>query len=354
MTPPQPTRGRDGAPRIVDVARHAGVSTATVSRALATPGQVRPELRERVAAAVRALGYTPNAAARQLRGGRSRMILVVTLKRWSAPFFSEVLRGIDHELSLDGYSMILGNLDLDRDRERHVVDMMFSGHIDGAIALSGIVARSEGRTMLDAGLPVVSICSATAGTMAVLTDEGESIVAAARHLAGEGHRDFAYLSGPAGNYNDAVRAEALAAFFAGPEASGLRLRRIEGDFTTQSGAQAGAHFLTLDPRPTAVLCCSDEMAIGFMKVVQAGGLEVPRDVSVFGFDGIEFADYCEPTLTTVRQPRFDLGRTGARRLLDRLAGTAPSGDAHLILRNELSIRNSTGPAPGVGRARRTA
>lgn len=342
MSEPPSARRLDAAPRIVDVARHAGVSTATVSRALASPDQVRPELRERVARSVEVLGYTPNAAARRLRTGRSRMILVVTLKRWSAPFFSEVLRGIDHELSLAGYSMILGNLDLDRARERHVVDMMFSGHIDGAIALSGVVARAEGRTMLDAGLPVVSICSAMGSTACALTNEGESITEAARHLVGLGHRRFAYLSGPAGNYNDVVRTAALEAYFGAPEQAHLDVLRIEGDYTPESGAEAGRRFLALPHRPTAVLACSDEMAIGFMKVVREGGLGIPADLSVFGFDGIEFADYCEPTLSTVRQPRFALGRTGARLLLDQLAGEA---SRNVVLPNELAIRQSTGPAP---------
>ena len=339
------TRRLDSAPRIVDVARHAGVSTATVSRALATPEQVRPELRERVARSVQALGYTPNAAARRLRGGRSRMILVVTLKRWSTPFFSEVLHGIDHELSLSGYAMILGNLDLDRDRERHVVDMMFSGYIDGTIALSDILAHSEGRTMLDAGLPVVSVCSAAGGTLSILTNEGESIVEAARHLAGLGHRRFAYLSGPAGNYNDNVRAKALETFFDAPEQAALDLLRMEGDFTTQSGVDAGTRFLALPVRPTAVLASSDEMAIGFMKVVQNGGLSIPKDLSVFGFDGIEFADYVEPTLSTIRQPRFELGCTGARRLVSLLAGPKVAAEPDVVLQNEIAIRRSTGPAP---------
>ena len=210
MRMPTHRRARqEGVPRIGDVARQAGVSTATVSRALAVPEQVRPELRARVAEAVKALGYTPNAAARSLRAGQTRMILVLTRSRWSAPFFSEVLNGIDAELASAGYGMILGNFDHGDGRERHVVDMMFSGHIDGAIVLSGIVASSGGRSMLACGLPIVSVCAAIEGTYAVLTNEADCIVAAARHLVTLGHKDVLYISGPEGNSNEVIRRAAL-------------------------------------------------------------------------------------------------------------------------------------------------
>ncbi len=339
--------------RIGDVAREAGVSTATVSRALAHPAQVSKELRERVGAAVAKLGYTPNAAARQLRVKRSRTVLVVTRRRWSAPFFAEVLRGLDAELSAAGYAMVLANFDGDGgNRSRQLVDMMFSGTIEGAVMLSGIVVAAEGRTMLDAGLPLVSLCAAAEGTHTVLTNEAECIVEGARRLAVLGHTDFLYLAGPPSNYNERVRWAALSAFFADPRQAGLRLRRAEsGDFSTDGGLSAAQAFLGLSPRPTAVIASADEIAIGFMKAVRAAGIGVPSDVSVLGFDGIEFADFCEPVLSTIRQPREALGRLGARVLIEAIEAPSLPPLSHHVLPSRLDFRASTGPAPPGGASR---
>ncbi|WP_188907437.1 LacI family DNA-binding transcriptional regulator [Aureimonas endophytica] len=335
----QTTNGRG--PKIRDVALHAGVSTATVSRALTDPASVRPALRDKVLEAVKALGYTPNAAARSLRAGRTRTILVVTRKRWSAPFFSEVLNGIDTTLARAGHAMILGNFDAGDRREEEIIDMMFSGHIDGAIILSGIAADTGTRSMLDAGLPIVSISAAVAGTLAIVTDEGESIVRLADHLLDGGHRRFLYLAGPLGNYNETVRWAALRAHLAGR--ADATLARIEGDYTMPAGIAAAKDFLAMAERPSAVVACNDEMAIGFMKTVRAAGVAVPGAVSVAGFDGIEFADYCEPTLTTIRQPRFELGAAGAETLLKMLAGTMALADGPVRLVNRLRLADSTAP-----------
>ncbi|WP_192847500.1 LacI family DNA-binding transcriptional regulator [Aureimonas sp. AU40] len=333
--------------RIGDVALEAGVSTATVSRALASPDQVRPELRARVHAAVAKLGYTPNAAARQLRVKRSRTVLVVTRKRWSAPFFAEVLRGLDAEFAAAGYAMVLGNVDsVEGERSRQLMDLMFSGTIDGAVLLSGLVASVDGRTMFDTGLPLVSLCAAIEGTHTILTDEDACMARALHELIALGHRDFLYLCGPAGNYNEIVRWQALSAAFeaAGP---GLTLTRAsQGDFSMESGVEAAHEFLAAgERRPSAVIAVSDENAIGFMTTIQEAGVNVPGEVSVLGFDGIEFADFCRPALSTIRQPRFELGRTGARMLIEAIAADTPQEPIRHVLRNELDLRASTGPAP---------
>lgn len=335
-----PHRNTERAPRIADVAIKAGVSTASVSRALADPASVRPELLERVREAVRVLGYTPNAAARSLREGRTRTILVVTRRRWSAPFFSEVLHGIEGVLGEAGYSMILANFDTGTPREAAVVDMMFSGHIDGAIVLSGMVASSGGRSMLDAGLPVVSIGASVEAVPSIVVDEAAAMLRLCGHLVSLGHREIAYVTGPAANANEGVRRRTVESFFR--ERSDCRLEVIAGDFTLEAGQAAAGAFMALDPRPTAVLCCSDEIAIGFMGATQDAGLDVPGDVSVTGFDGIEFADHCRPKLTTIRQPRRELGHAGAARLLAMLRGEAADS---ITLPDDLRVAASTGPRP---------
>lgn len=334
--------GRTRTTLISDVAREAGVSIATVSRVLSRPEQVRVELRQRVREAVNRLGYTPNAAARSLRAKSSRAILVLTRHRWSAPFFSEVLRGLDNVFAERGYTLILGNLDVDDDRRRNLVDLMLSGRVEGAIILSGTVAQVGSRSMFDAGLPMVSIGSPVEGTHQIVTDEGEAIVRGAQALVELGHRRFLYLPGPRDNSNERTRWAALEAFFANSPVTGVTVSRAaEEGFTTEIGVASGQAFLRCDQCATAVVAVSDEVAIGFMKTVRAGGIRVPGDLSILGFDGIEFADFCEPTLSTIRQPRYELGQAGARMLLDQIAGEAGSPLKRQLFFNSLDLRAST-------------
>jgi LacI family repressor for deo operon, udp, cdd, tsx, nupC, and nupG len=341
------SRRDERVPRIDDVARAAGVSTATVSRALTFPGQVREATRERVLTAVRILGYTPNAAARNLRAGTSRMVLVVIPRRNSPPFFSEVLHGIDTELSRAGYAVIMGNFDGDCDRARRLVDLVFAGHLDGVIILSGQVPTIDGRSIVDAGLPVVTVCAEIAGSgaPAVLVDDAACAKAQIRHLIALGHRRIMYIAGPEGNYNEVAR---FSAFLEAAAEAGLpagAVTRQPGNYMFSGGVVAAESFLAMADRPTGIVACNDEMAIGFTKTVRSAGLRIPDDVSIVGFDGIEFAAFCEPTLTTIHQPRYELGAMGARLLLDALWDRPLPPDGRVVLHGELVIGGSTGPAP---------
>jgi len=334
----------DRAVRISDVAEAAGVSTATVSRALAYPDRLRPETRERVLAAVQRLGYTPNEAARALRAGASRMVLVVVPYLYSGAFFSGLINGIDAELSAEGYTMIVGSLDGIEEKARRLVDLVYARQIDGVIVLTGRIPLIDGRSLRDAGVPIVSICCEMdmPGLPTVLVNDEECAIAQTRHLIDLGHRHLLYVSGPEGHYNEIVR---YRGYLKAATASNARTLRCAGAYTLMSGAAAARYFLSLDRRPTGVVCCSDEMAIGFIKTVTGAGVAVPDEVSVVGFDGIEFADYCEPTLTTIRQPSRELGAAGARALLACLRGEARATDGPIVLRGELLVRDSSGPAP---------
>ena len=347
------TRRRDGdarpggRPGIADVARLAGVSTATVSRALATPGVVSMATREKVLAAVRRTGYTPHVAARSLRARRTMMVLVV-VPDIANPFFSEVLRGIDDTLAAAGYGLLIGNLANSAAKQGRYVDVVFAGQVDGELLLNGGVPSEGGRSLLDAGVPIVAACEAVPGAPfpQVEIQNREASLAVARLLLQLGHRRFAYISGPRGNI---LETERLAGFRKGLEAAGIRgaaLTLFDGDFTFRAGADAARRFVAMRPRPTAVYAANDEMAIGFLKTLRAAGLLVPRDVSVVGFDGIEYADYCEPPLTTVRQPRHAIGATAAGLLIDLMTGKTRASPVLTRLEISLLVRNSAGPAPG--------
>ena len=340
--PPAAPRAR--ALRIAEVAREAGVSPATVSRALSTPDIVSDQTRARVLDAVRRTGYTPNIAGRNLRVRRTMMALVV-VPDIGNPFFSEVLRGIDQALSADGYGLIIGNLDKRREKEGEFAELVFAGQVDGVLLLNGRLLAARGRTIDAAGVPLVAACEGIprARIPQVEAQNREAARDAVLYLAALGHRRFAYLSGPKSNILERERA---AGFRDGLKAVGLPVDAaacFAGDFTFPTGVAAAKNFLAMPHRPTAVFAANDEMAISFLKTVHDAGLRVPRDVSIVGFDGIEYADYCEPPLTTLRQPRRALGAAAATALVDLMTGRhQPEPRQRLPV--ELLVRGSSGPS----------
>ena len=319
------------------------MSTATVSRTLANPQFVSVNARTRVLRAVSETGYTPNVAARTLRARRSMMILVV-VPNLANPYFSEVLRGIDDELAEAGYDLIIGNLDNRVEREARYVKLAMAGQVDGVLNLTGRVPKGDGRTMVDLGLPMAGVCAIVPGQNSphVVVDDRHASESVAEHLVGLGHRSFGYVSGPKGNINDIER---FAGFKDGLRAAGIAnddVIRWRGAFNLAAGVDAARDFLARPDRPTAVYAASDEMAIAFMKTVLTAGLSVPGDVSIVGFDGIEYAELVNPTLTTVRQPRHELGRAGARALLEEIGGSG-SGQRIIELPATLVVGGSTAP-----------
>lgn len=334
-------RARRRPATIHDVAARAGVSTATVSRSLASPELVSDAARERVLAAIRATGYTPNMAARNLRARRSMMVLVVVPNIANA-FFAEILRGIDDELVKHGYGIIIGNLDNRPEREARYVDLVFAGQVDAVLLMSGRIPSSGGRLMTEAGVPMATICVDIEGQLpSIMVDDHKSSRTVIDHLVSLGHRSFGYVSGPRGNRNEIGRREG---FMAALAAAGLDPREAscwQGDFMISSGVRAAQEFLASRNRPTAVYAASDSMAISFMKTVMEAGISVPDDLSLVGFDGIDFTEFVTPTLTTIQQPRYEIGRSGARALMEALSkGTPPHS---VKLHAPLIVRESTAP-----------
>jgi LacI family transcriptional regulator, repressor for deo operon, udp, cdd, tsx, nupC, and nupG len=336
--------------RIADVARLAGVSVATVSRALSDPGIVTEETRARVVEAVRATGYTPNAAARNLRVRRSMMALVV-VPDISNTFFAEILRGVDAALSNAGYGLIIGNLDNAPEKEARYVELAQSGQVDGVILLCGHVLSGGRRRLEDARLPMVAACEIIPGAPfpQVEINNAEAAQLAVRHLIDLGHRRIAYLSGPETNILNTVR---QSGYRTALDAAGIALAtswELNGNFSFHSGSRAADAVLAMPKkeRPTALFAANDEMAIGFLKRLSGTGLRVPDDFSIVGFDAIDYADYVAPTLTTVRQPRKDIGLKAAELLIDIMSGNGDRLPPRTILTADLDIRESTGPVPAI-------
>ncbi|MBB4038511.1 LacI family repressor for deo operon, udp, cdd, tsx, nupC, and nupG [Microvirga flocculans] len=337
-------RGRASvrAARIQDVAKLAEVSTATVSRALATPERVSAEARARVMEAIAKTGYVPNPAARTLRSQKTYMVLVV-LPDLANTFFSKILRGIEETLFEAGYGMIIGDLDGSPEKEAHFAAYTAAGRVDGAILLHGhLFGQSRGGEGAPdrIGIPLVALCEAIPGAdiPQIEIDNRAAASRMTRHLASLGHRSIAYVSGPAGNI---LELERFLGYRDGLEAAGLSFDPalvIPGDYTIESGVAAGQNLVARASRPTAVFCTSDEMAIGLMRTLFSAGLKVPDDISVAGFDDIEFAAVAEPALTTIHQPRRELGQAAATALVALLQGRPTP--KRIRLDTELVIRDS--------------
>ena len=333
---------------IADVARVAGVSIATVSRALTSPAVVTASTRERVLQAVGRTGYQPNAAARMLRSRKSMMAMVV-VPDIANPFFSEVLRGIEETLAASGYGVIIANLDRSRAKDAHYV-VACSQRAGGrrrsccAAACSAVAGRRWRRSGCRSSRGARSFPGPASRRWMWPTATRRSV--ATRHLLDLGHRRLAYVSGPPRNILDRER---RAGFFDALRTAGIareaarRLHRRLHLPQRRRGGRRDCCACLRRSAPTAVFAANDEMAIGLVKRFGERGLAVPRDVSVVGFDAIDFSDYCEPPLTTVRQPR-------AR---DRRCRRAPAGRGHepgavgagtqIRLPAELIVRGTTAP-----------
>jgi LacI family repressor for deo operon, udp, cdd, tsx, nupC, and nupG len=330
--------------RIKDVARLANVSTATVSRTLATPERVSPAARARVMEAVAKVGYVPNPVARSLRSQRSHMVLVV-LPDLGNIFFSKILRGIEEELFDAGYGMIIGNLDGSPEKEERFATFAATGQVDGVLLLNGHLFRQTGDGPQHAKVSVqlVALCEAIEGAdiPQIEVDNRKAAHRMTRYLASLGHRHIGYVCGPAANVLEKERfrgyREALADLGAPFDPTCV----WPGDYTLEAGSLVGRQLAARERRPTAVFCSNDEMAIGLMRTLALAGIRVPQDISIAGFDDIEFAAMANPSLTTVRQPRRELGRTGAAVLLDLMRGR--SSPSRIRLETELVERASTGP-----------
>lgn len=340
---PQKGRQRQAAARIKEVARLASVSTATVSRALSNPGQVTPETRERVMAAVAKVGYVPNPAARTLRSRKTHMVLVV-LPDLSNIFFSRVLRGVEEELFAAGYGMIVSNLDGSTGKEERLAAFAGGGQVDGVLLLNGHLFRKEGGrhiTPAELGVPVVALCEAIedAEIPQIEVDNRAAASQMTEYLAHLGHQAIGYVCGPVGNV---LEKERFAGYCDGLGKVGLAFDPAyvwPGDYKVETGVAVAERLAASDRKPSAVFCSNDEMAIGFIRGLISAGVRVPEDISVAGFDDIEFAQMISPALTTIHQPRRELGRNGAAALLELLHGNSPA--RRIRLETELIERAST-------------
>jgi LacI family repressor for deo operon, udp, cdd, tsx, nupC, and nupG len=318
-----------GGASMKQVAERAGVAVSTVSRALANPGRVNEKTRTRILEAAAALGYTPNAAARSLRSGRTNVVMIVLpgqLFYGASQVIPLVLAGIDKALSEQGYNLLIGNLDREAPTETHILDLATNGSADAAIVISSDLPRVEGRSLADCGLPLAALMNdlSPSGVPSVLTNEREMTCLVAEDMIASGHERFFYVAGPNGAYHEDVRFGGIEAAMTKAGLPLTQLHRSSGSVPYNEGFRMGDEaadeFMALSPRPTGVLCTSDDAALGFIRRVQARGLSVPKDVAVAGFDGSAVGALFTPALSTISQPAEDMGVCVAKLVLDQLNG----------------------------------
>jgi len=331
---------------IKDIAKRAGVSVTTVSRALNGYDDVNEETRRKIKRVAEELSYSPNAVARSLVSRKTRTIglIISDINRAGAKdaFAYEVLCGINDRAGELNYDLLLFSTSPSKQMEKSYAALCKERNVEGAI-LSGLRLDDPylHEVIEQDSFPCVLIdIPKTGSNVAHITSDGKAgATMAVRHLLENGHRKIAMING----HNQASvsqqrfegyrEALALYGLTAEPELV------YDGKFSEDGGAEAMYQILIRNPGVTAVFCASDLMALGAMRTLEKMGLRVPEDLSVIGFDDITIASYCSPKLTTIRQDKYEMGYQAAQLLIDMLEER--TDNRKMLLGNQLIVREST-------------
>ncbi len=325
---------------IEDVAKIAGVSIATVSRAIRMPEKVAESTRKKVTAAIARTGYTANAMAQNLRMQRSKMVMVLA-HSIADPNFPGILIGLEKAANARGYGVLIGNTEANVDSEEKYLRFLSTGMVDGLLLLSGhLPVAGWGKSPPNTFPATVAVSRPVSQDKIayVGVDDVGGTKLATEYLISLGHEQIAFISGQQGDIVSEMRYQgycnALTSHFKRSSPW-----RVAGDGTHEGGRAAIERLFIRDTLPTAFVCYNDDTAIGVISALRARGLNVPRDFSVIWFDDIQFASSMNPSLTTIRQPRVMIGETAMNKLLDRLAGGVDEAEDEL-LHGDLIVRES--------------
>jgi len=326
---------------IKEVAKLAKVSTATVSRTINGSGNVSARTAERVQKAIKQLNFYPNTHARTLVSGRSRMIGLI-IADITNPFFPELVKHFEDQAVQKGFEVIIANTDYKPKRMAECVRRMLERKVDGAAIMTSEADPSLLTELTRRDIPMVFMDTGTntARSANIIIDYGQGIQEALQHLFSLNHRRIGFISGPLSLQSAQRR---LDAFVSGMQARGLPIDQelIEkGDHRSEGGISAMRNLLRLKEPPTAVIASNDLTAIGALGTIHDAGLEVPRDISLIGFDDISFARLTQPPLTTILLSRSQLAIT-AMAALDRLIRKESAEAAGYALSTHLVTREST-------------
>jgi LacI family transcriptional regulator len=332
-------------PTIYDVARLAGVSTATVSRSLNGTGQIAPSTRLAIDDAVRELGYQPNRIARSLVT-KSTQTIALLLPEITNPFYGALVSGIEQRTLELGYTMLLCTTEGDAGREETYLNLLRAKQVDGALVDGLVLPPERIASFIADGFPIVCLDRDVDSTAVpvVQVDNKRGGQMATEHLLALGHTRIAHVAGAPELGISGERAEGYRAAL---RAAGIEPdpRLVEvGNYTEDGGYEAARALLARRRRPTAIFAANDLSAVGVLEAVAESGRRVPDDVSVVGFDDLRLAAYTTPPLTTIHPPAREIGARATSLLLDLTRGKKVRRRRHL-LDPELVVRRSTAPPP---------
>ncbi len=332
---------------IKDIAKAAGVSHSTVSRALSDSSLVSDVTKARVQHLAQEMGYSPNTLARSLVTRQTYTVgLVVTTI--ADPFIAEVVQGIEATAHDHGYTLILCNSGAEPEREIAAVEMLRSKRVDGVIVTSSRIGALYLHHLERIGVPIVLINNHNEQsgryTFTVTVDNCHGGHLATKHLIELGHRRIAHITAPADRSSAQDRMlgyhQALAEVGIEPDPTLL----VPGNGRADGGEKALVDLMALEAPPTGVFCYNDMTAIGLIHAARRAGLAVPGDVSVVGFDDIPFASYCYPPLTTIAQPKVEMGQLAMEMALSLMAMDTQGNEQELsnvVVQGRLVVRAST-------------
>jgi DNA-binding LacI/PurR family transcriptional regulator len=326
---------------IKDVARESGVNVSTVSRALNGEYGVHAETREMVAAVARRLGYRPNRVARGLVTGRSHTLALV-VSDIRNHFFAEVARGAEDAANRAGHDLILCNSDLDPDKQMRYLQSLLEKRVDGILMNSvSVLTRPQQDQMARMGIAIVLLNRAASRTVfsTCCADNASGGKLAGEYLLKLGHRRIAHLTGPRhhGNMTDRLKGFTRALASAPVPEEPIVLH---GRNNFNGGYEMTCDLLAHHPGVTAIFAASDTMAFGAIRALHEAGRSVPREISVIGFDDIELTGIVNPPLTTIHQPKYELGQAAVEILLRHADRKQPQAPEHRVFEVRLVERQS--------------
>lgn len=329
-------------PTIKEVATLAGVSSATVSHVINETRFVSDAVREQVVQAMRTLNYQPNALARSLRSGHTNTLGLI-LPDSANPFFAELGHSIENAAFEAGYSVILCNTENDLQKETLYMDVLTKKLVDGMIFVATGDHSDTLKKLKDLEIPVVVMDRDFPGLdlEIVLTDNLQGGVLATEHLISLGHKKIGCIAGPSGINPSSQR---VTGYVQALQRAGLEIDPqliASGDFHPEAGREAGYKLLSQKNAPTAIFASNDLMAIGVLRAANELGLRVPEDLALVGYDDIVLASYTNPPLTTINQPKVEMGLTTLRILLNRIKNKQ-SAPQRALLPVSLVVRGSCG------------
>ncbi|MGM0603943.1 MAG: LacI family DNA-binding transcriptional regulator [Bacillota bacterium] len=326
---------------IKDIARKAGVSVTTVSRVINNKPDVSSDTKKKVEKIIDETNYQPNTIARGLVLQKSYTIGLI-IPDISNPFFPEVARGIEDELRKEGYSVIFCNTDNRKTWEKESIDLLRSKQVDGMILSLSYENCGEIFKLEKEGFPVVQLDRLVEGSSvpSIAIDNTESAYTAAEYLISRGHKKIAHITGDLDTNTGRCRAEGFKRALQDYNINLPDKFYVKGDYSRSSGYYSMKKILQSDELPTAVFTGNDLMAMGVYEAIFDAGLEIPDDISVFGHDDIDLASLIRPGLTTMRQPKYRIGKLAAEVLLGIINKNKAPNLTEVVLKTELIERES--------------